>query len=97
MGIDQGTKKMGYGVISIQDKNIEYISMGFIDLSKFEDPYYRLKYIFERVSGLCEMYKPTEVAFESPFYGENVQSMLKLGRAQGVAIAAAANFGAEVF
>lgn len=96
MGIDPGTNKMGYGVISISGKDIEYISMGYIDLSKFDTQYTKLKYIFERVSGLYDYHKPDEVAFEAPFFGENVQSMLKLGRAQGVAMAAVLCKGATV-
>lgn len=96
MGIDPGTNKMGYGVISISGKSMEYVSMGYIDLSKFDSHYSKLKYIFERVCGLYENYKPDEVAFEAPFYGENVQSMLKLGRAQGVAMAAVLSKGANV-
>lgn len=89
MGIDPGTNKMGYGVIRAVGKKVEYVSMGHIDLSGEEDAYTKLRRIYERVSAIVELYKPSEVAFEAPFYGENVQSMLKLGRAQGVAIAAA--------
>lgn len=96
MGIDPGTNKMGYGVISVSGKNMEYVVMGYIDLSKFDTQYLKLKYIFERVSLLYDNYKPDEVAFEAPFYGENVQSMLKLGRAQGVAMAAVLTKGANV-
>ena len=96
MGIDPGTNKMGYGVISVSGKSMEYVSMGYIDLARFDSPYAKLKYIFERVSGLYDNYKPDEVAFEAPFYGENVQSMLKLGRAQGVAMAAVLAKGANV-
>lgn len=96
MGIDPGTNKMGYGIISVSGKNLEYIAMGYIDLSKFDTHYLKLKYIFERVSLLYDHYKPDEVAFEAPFYGENVQSMLKLGRAQGVAMAAVLTKGAIV-
>ncbi len=96
LGIDPGTNKMGYGVISVSGKAVQYVTMGFIDLSRFSDPYYRLNYIHQRVSSLCEAYKPEEVAFEAPFFGENVQSMLKLGRAQGVAIAAASAYGAKI-
>lgn len=97
MGIDPGTNKMGYGVINVINNTVTFVSMGYIDLSKFEDAYQKLKYIHERVSGLFELYKPEEVAFEAPFYGENVQSMLKLGRAQGVAMAAVLIHGVDVF
>ncbi len=89
MGIDPGTNKMGYGVIRVVNRKPEYVTMGHIDLSKEEDSYVKLRTIYVRVEELIEQFKPDEVAFEAPFYGENVQSMLKLGRAQGVAIAAA--------
>ncbi|MDE6140751.1 MAG: crossover junction endodeoxyribonuclease RuvC [Alistipes sp.] len=89
MGIDPGTNYMGYGVIEIVDGRPHAVVIGEIDLHKIKDPYEKLRYIFERVRTLVEEYAPGEVAFESPFFGENVQSMLKLGRAQGVAIAAA--------
>jgi crossover junction endodeoxyribonuclease RuvC len=89
MGIDPGTNVMGYGVIGINGKNPEVIVMGVIKLSKFESHYLRLRRIFERVLGLVDEYLPDEMALEAPFFGKNVQSMLKLGRAQGVAMAAA--------
>ena len=85
LGIDPGTNVMGYGVIKVIGNKAEMVSMGVIDLRKMTDPYLRLGYIFERVTGIL----PDEMAIESPFFGKNVQSMLKLGRAQGVAIAAA--------
>lgn len=88
MGIDPGTNYMGYGVIEICNGKPEALVMGEIDMHKIKDAHYKLSYIFERVRSLTESYRPAEVAFESPFFGENVQSMLKLGRAQGVAIAA---------
>ncbi len=97
MGIDPGTNKMGYGVIRIVGRTPEYITMGHIDLSKEPDGYIKLRRIYQRVTELVELYKPDEVAFEAPFYGDNVQSMLKLGRAQGVAIAAALSCEALVF
>lgn len=89
MGIDPGTNVMGYGVLGINGKKPEVVVMGVIQLSKFESHYKRLSRIFERVTGLVEQYLPDEVAIEAPFFGKNVQSMLKLGRAQGVAMAAA--------
>ena len=89
MGIDPGTNRTGYGVIEVRGSAVKYIILGDIDLSKYNDPYSKLKYIFKRTTALIEEYKPDEVAYESPFFGENVQSMLKLGRAQGVAMAAA--------
>ena len=88
MGIDPGTNYMGYGIIEIVSGKPQAVVMGEIDMHKIKDPHHKLRHIFERVSDLCRGYEPTEVAFESPFFGENVQSMLKLGRAQGVAIAA---------
>lgn len=89
MGIDPGTNVMGYGVIGVNGKKPEVVVMGVIQLSKFESHYKRLHRIYERVTGLVEQYLPDELAIEAPFFGKNVQSMLKLGRAQGVAMAAA--------
>ena len=88
MGIDPGTNYMGYVVIEIRGGKPQALVMGEIDMHKIKDAHKKLAYIFERVRNLTETYSPAEVAFESPFFGENVQSMLKLGRAQGVAIAA---------
>lgn len=89
MGIDPGTNVMGYGILGINGKTLTPIVLGGIELSKMGDHYLRLARIYERVSGLVEHYLPDELAIEAPFYGKNVQSMLKLGRAQGVAMAAA--------
>lgn len=89
MGIDPGTNVMGYAMLGVNGKRPELIVMGIIKLSKFESHYLRLSRIYERVSGLIKEYLPDELAIEAPFFGKNVQSMLKLGRAQGVAIAAA--------
>ena len=89
LGIDPGTNVMGYGVIRTVGTKAEMVAMGVIDLHKMSDPYLRLGHIFERVTGIIESYLPDEMAIEAPFFGKNVQSMLKLGRAQGVAIAAA--------
>lgn len=91
MGIDPGTNVMGYGVLGINGKKPEVVVLGVLELSKFESHYMRLHRIYERVAGLCTQYLPDEVALEAPFFGKNVQSMLKLGRAQGVAMAAALN------
>ena len=91
MGIDPGTNVMGYGVLGINGKKPEVVVLGVLELSKFESHYMRLHRIYERVTGLCTQYLPDEVALEAPFFGKNVQSMLKLGRAQGVAMAAALN------
>ncbi len=89
MGIDPGTNVMGYGVLGILGKKADVIVMGVIQLSRFESHYMRLGRIYERVSSLVQQYLPDELAIEAPFFGKNVQSMLKLGRAQGVAMAAA--------
>ncbi len=89
MGIDPGTNVMGYGVLGINGKTPQVVVMGVIKLSKFESHYLRLRRIYDRVLGLVEQYLPDELSIEAPFCGKNVQSMLKLGRAQGVAMAAA--------
>jgi len=89
LGIDPGTNVMGYGLITITGNKAKMLAMGVIDLRKMHDPYLRLGHIFERVTGIIDAYHPDELAIEAPFFGKNVQSMLKLGRAQGVAIAAA--------
>ncbi len=89
LGLDPGTTVMGYGLIIIHKPKIELIQFGVIHLSKYETHELKLKKIFERVLSLVDEYHPDEVALEAPFYGKNVQSMLKLGRAQGVAMAAA--------
>jgi crossover junction endodeoxyribonuclease RuvC len=89
LGIDPGTNVMGYGVIRVTGNKAELVVMGVIDMRKESDPYLRLGRIFERVTGIIKEYLPDEMAIEAPFFGKNVQSMLKLGRAQGVAIAAA--------
>ena len=88
MGIDPGTNYMGYGIIDIVDRRPQAVVLGEIDMHNIRDAHQKLHYIYERVRSLTESYRPSEVAFESPFFGTNVQSMLKLGRAQGVAIAA---------
>lgn len=89
IGIDPGTNVMGYGIVGIKGKSPALIAMGVLQLSKYEDHYMRLHRIHERVLSLVTQYLPDEMAIEAPFFGKNVQSMLKLGRAQGVAIAAA--------
>ena len=89
MGIDPGTNYMGYGVLEVCGREVRSVVLGDIDLHRMNDPYEKLRYIFERVGALVDEYRPREVALESPFFGENVQSMLKLGRAQGIAMAAA--------
>ena len=88
LGIDPGTNVMGYGLIKTIGRKAEMITMGVIDMRKVGDTYLKLGKIFERVTGIIDSFHPDEVAIEAPFFGKNVQSMLKLGRAQGVAIAA---------
>ena len=89
LGIDPGTNVLGYGLLSICGKKAEMIAMGVIDLRKVSDVYLKLGRIYERVMGVIDAFHPDELAIEAPFFGKNVQSMLKLGRAQGVVIAAA--------
>jgi crossover junction endodeoxyribonuclease RuvC len=97
LGIDPGTTIMGYGVISVTGNRMDLLAIGVLKLSKYDDHPLRLKIIFERVLSLIEQYKPDELAIEAPFFGKNVQSMLKLGRAQGVAIAAALYRSVPIF
>lgn len=89
LGLDPGTSVMGYGLITAKGQQLGLIQFGVIHLSKYSSHELKLKKIFERVISLIDDYHPDEVALEAPFYGKNVQSMLKLGRAQGVAMAAA--------
>lgn len=88
LGIDPGTTIMGFGIIKIKDKKMSLILMNELNLTKYKDHYLKLKLIFERTLSLIESYNPDEIAIEAPFFGKNIQSMLKLGRAQGVAMAA---------
>ncbi len=97
LGIDPGSNVMGYGLIRTLGKQASVIALGVISPSKMETHYDKLKYIFERVLYLIDEYQPHEVALEAPFFGKNVQSMLKLGRAQGVAMAAALYRGLPIF
>lgn len=89
LGLDPGTNVMGYGLICVKNSVVELLQFGVIHLSKYEGHELKLKKIFERVTHVIDEYHPDEVALEAPFFGKNVQSMLKLGRAQGVAMAAA--------
>ena len=88
LGIDPGTTIMGFGLIRVVNKKMEFIQLNELQLSKMDDHYMKLKRIFERTIELIDTYHPDEIAIEAPFFGKNVQSMLKLGRAQGVAMAA---------
>jgi crossover junction endodeoxyribonuclease RuvC len=96
LGIDPGTLLMGYGVILVQQQKVTLLELGVLKPGKAKDTYKKLQLIFNTVSGLIIKYQPTHFAIEAPFFGKNVQSMLKLGRAQGVAIAAAMRHGLEV-
>lgn len=89
IGIDPGTNVMGYGLLGVKTGKPSLIAMGVLQLNKLDDHYLRLRRIYDRVLSLVEEFLPDEMAIEAPFYGKNVQSMLKLGRAQGVAMAAA--------
>lgn len=93
LGIDPGTTVLGYGIIHIQGKKMSLLNFGIVQLHKLENQPDKLKRIFDRIDGLIQEYKPDELAIEAPFFGKNVQSMLKIGRAQGVAIAAALRMG----
>jgi len=88
LGIDPGTSVMGYGLIKAIGKNPKMITMGILDMRKLKDHYLKLQKIFSRTLQLIDEYHPDELALEAPFFGKNVQSMLKLGRAQGVAMSA---------
>lgn len=88
LGIDPGTTIMGFGLIRIEKKRMEFMQLNELHLTKYPDHYLKLKLIFERTIELIETFNPDEIAIEAPFFGKNVQSMLKLGRAQGVAMAA---------
>jgi len=96
LGIDPGTIIMGFGLIAVKQKGIELLDMGVLKLNTTDDAYQRLEKIHNKVSELIKKYKANDFAIEAPFFGKNVQSMLKLGRAQGVAIAAAIQAGLPI-
>ncbi|RZL49962.1 MAG: crossover junction endodeoxyribonuclease RuvC [Pedobacter sp.] len=89
MGIDPGTAIMGYGIVLEKGSKIELVSMGIVRMDHLDDHFLKLQRIFEKTIGLIDEYKPDVLAIEAPFYGKNIQVMLKLGRAQGIAMAAA--------
>ncbi|MDD3195023.1 MAG: crossover junction endodeoxyribonuclease RuvC [Paludibacter sp.] len=89
LGIDPGTTIMGYGLIAVDGNKVRLLAMGVLDLKKYKDHYLKLQKIFNRTLSLIDEFKPEALAIEAPFFGKNVQSMLKLGRAQGVAMSAA--------
>ena len=97
LGIDPGTNIMGYGLILVKGKKIELITLDVLKLSHFDTQALKLKHIFETVLAIIDRYHPDELAIEAPFFGKNVQSMLKLGRAQGVAMAAALYRSVPIF
>jgi len=88
LGIDPGTTIMGFGLIKVVGKQMQFLQLNELQLQKYSDHYLKLKLIFERTIELIDTFHPDEIAIEAPFFGKNVQSMLKLGRAQGVAMAA---------
>lgn len=89
LGIDPGTTVMGYGILKVTGNRTELLAMGVLDLKKYKDHYLKLQRIFARTLSLIDEFHPDCLAIEAPFFGKNVQSMLKLGRAQGVAMSAA--------
>jgi crossover junction endodeoxyribonuclease RuvC len=97
LGIDPGTNIMGFGILKIESRKPYLIAMGTINLQKQDDHFVKLKKIFEETNCLIEKYAPDELAIEAPFYGKNIQSMLKLGRAQGTAIASALLHSIPIF
>ncbi|MEZ4987535.1 MAG: crossover junction endodeoxyribonuclease RuvC [Saprospiraceae bacterium] len=96
LGVDPGTNLLGFAVVEIDGRHLRMVEMGVIHLSKFPTHEERLQRIFERLKQIIFIHKPREMAIEAPFYGNNAQSMLKLGRAQGVAIAAAMTSGMQI-
>ena len=97
LGIDPGTNIMGYGVIRVEDAKVNIVAIGVVKTSGFTGHYEKLSHIFSRTLYLVDEYKPDETALEAPFFGKNIQSMLKLGRAQGVAMAASLYRGVPIF
>lgn len=97
LGIDPGSIVMGYGILTITGNKPKMEALGVLQLDKYESQYLRLRKIFDRVTSLIDEYHPDELAIEAPFFGKNVQSMLKLGRAQGVAISAALQRDIPIF
>lgn len=96
LGIDPGTTIMGFGLIRVVNGQMQFLQLNELQLTKYSNHYIKLKYIFERTLALIDEYHPDEIAIEAPFFGKNVQSMLKLGRAQGVAMAAGLSCGIPI-
>lgn len=97
LGIDPGTNVMGYAILNTKLNHSEVEVLSVLQMNKFEGHYEKLKFIYEKINALIEQYNPDILAIEAPFYGKNVQSMLKLGRAQGIVIAACMHVGMEVY
>lgn len=97
LGIDPGSNIMGYGILYESGKKLEVLGIGIIKMDKMSDHFLKIKHIFERTLSLIDSFHPDELAIESPFEGKNVQSMLKLGRAQGAAISAALSRDLPIF
>lgn len=96
LGVDPGTNVLGYAVIEVENRQLTLVALGVITMGHLEEHQHKLKKIFEDLQAIIRRYHPEEMAIEAPFYAKNVQSMLKLGRAQGVAIAAAITKGVEI-
>ncbi len=96
LGIDPGTNVLGYGIVEVENRQLSLVALGVITMQHLEEQQHKLKKIFEGVQSLIKQYGPAEMAIEAPFYAKNVQSMLKLGRAQGVAMAAGITMGVEI-
>ena len=96
LGVDPGTNQLGYALIEVRGKELKLITLGILRLKSYEDHQTKLKEIFLQLQEIVETYLPKQMAVEAPFYGKNVQSMLKLGRAQGVAMAAAMTMGLDI-
>lgn len=96
LGVDPGTNLCGYAILEVIDKQLKVLSFGVFHLEKFPDHHEKLKEIFLQLQEIIETYQPKHLAIEAPFYGKNVQSMLKLGRAQGVAMAAGMTMGLQI-
>jgi len=97
LGIDPGTNIMGFGIVKVYGNTLDLVTLGVLKLVKTDDHPLKLKHIFEKTIALIEEYRPDELAIEAPFFGKNIQSMLKLGRAQGVAMAAALSRSVPIF
>jgi crossover junction endodeoxyribonuclease RuvC len=96
LGVDPGTNVLGYAIVEVENQQLKLIALGVITMNHLEEHSHKLKKIFEEIQAIIRRFHPEEMAIEAPFYAKNVQSMLKLGRAQGVAIAAAITSGVEI-